>query len=184
MVFSSLFVSLSGRYAKAMFEIGKEHNILDKLSQDFEAFEHFLNENKNFFPKHGVKSSTKNDLCEAIGSKLSLTNHFISFIKVLLENCRMEMVSNVARLFHKAILLDSDEHDVIVYSSIKLSDMHKNEIKKSMNKIFKNIASIKYLINSNILSGLVIETGGLMLDISGREVIRQLNSYCSSVETI
>lgn len=184
MVFSSLFVSLPGRYAKAMFEIGKEHNILDKLSQDFEAFEHFLSENKNFFPKHRIKYSTTDNFCEAIGSELDLTNHFVSFIKVLLENRRMEIISDIAFLFHKAMLLNSNKHDVIVYSSIKLNDMYKNEIKKSMSKIFKNMASIKYLINSDILSGLVIETGGLMLDISGREVIRQLNSYCNSVETI
>lgn len=177
------FVSLPGRYAKALFEIGKEKNILNELSDDFRKFANFLFQNKKVFSRYAKRNNIKG-ICKVVGDTLRLNNIFVSFVNVLIENSRLYLINNVANIFNKAVLKERKERDVTVSGPSDFDNEQKYEIEKTVQKLFSEKVNIEYEIDTNILTGLVIKTDGIMIDTSGKGIVHQLDKYLKSTEIL
>ena len=177
------FVSLPGRYARALFEIGEKRNILNELSDDFRKFVNLMLQDKNLFPCYVKRSDAKN-LCETLGNVFNLNTVFVSFINVLVENGRLNMISKIADIFNKAMLRERNERNITVYSSSDLTSEQQNNIKETVQKLFSEKINVQYETDRDILTGFVIKTDGIMIDASGKEIVRQLNKYLKSTEIL
>ena len=177
-----LFSSIPGRYAKALFQIGKEHGILEDLLENIEVFSNFFYENKPLFSRFGIQRT------KALWTNICRTGYFneifTSFLKILMKNHRLNIISNVASIFRKAVLEDKGERDVAVSSATNLSNAQKHEISNAICNLFKTPVNVKYTTNASLISGLVIESNGLRIDTSGKQTVRQLEKYCKSLELL
>ncbi len=177
------FVSLPGRYAKALFEIGKERNILNELSDNFKKFVDFVSQNKNVFAQYTKRNDFK-DICRVVGNILSLNNIFVSFVNVLIENGRISLIKNISSIFNKAVLKERNERNITVYSSFEFDNEQKHELGKNVQRLFSEKIITKYNTDPNILTGLVIKTNGIMIDASGKGIIQQLDKYLKATEIL
>ena len=172
--------SISGRYAKALFDLGKQHNCVDELGQNFIAFQTFLTENSKFnrlMSYAKFNNNIKNVLQKYVYQTLKLNNLFINFLNVLLKYKRFNLLDKISRTFHQVVLFNRSEREVTVYSAMTLTTNQKNKLKTLISKLFNEKSIIKYYVNKDILSGFVIYSNGVILDASGKEVIRQLESF-------
>lgn len=170
--------SIPGRYVRALFEVGKKQNIFNELLNNVEIFEKFYCNNKYLFPKYGKKTS---DICDLVGEILDLQPCFVSFLKVLAENRRLSNIANIALIFRKTVMQSQGKKDVKILSIEKLTFEQQNKVTELVRNLFNTSVNIKYVTDTSLLSGIIIDTDGIRIDISGREVLRQLEKYYISL---
>lgn len=175
-----LFSSTPGRYAKALFEIGKEQGILEELLDNLETFSHFLSKNTRIFPYFSYKTA------KSFGKIIEHTGYFnksfTSLLNVLIENQRLNIITNIATILRKAVLRNNGEREVTVSSVTNLSDAQRAEVENAMHNLFKASVNIRYITDTSIMCGLIIESDGVRIDASGLQTVRQLEKYCKSLE--
>ena len=176
-----LFSSIPGRYVKALFEVGKKQNILNELLGDFEKFRDFYCNNKRLFPKYGKRITA---ICDVIGKELDLKSCFISFLKLLTENHRLDLFSNIALNFRKTVMQFQGKQDVRILSVANPTAVQKDKIANVVSSFFNTSVNIKYITDTSLLSGFVIETNGLRIDGSGKGILKQLEKYYNSLEIV
>lgn len=182
-----VLTALHGRYARALFEVGKENNCLDILLNDFKVLEKFLSSNLNY--RNLLRNSSNKSISLAvfpvISDKLKLSSIFTSFVNVLIENRRFFLINKIESIFRHTFTDYKNEKEIAVYSPIKLNKSQEKEIADVIQQLFKGKKLImKYGVKKALLSGMQIYSDGLIYDMSGSASIRQLSNYLRSVNDI
>lgn len=175
-----ILTALPGRYAKALFEVGKNSNCLDALLDNFKVLEKFLSNNINY--RNLLRNSSNKNVSIAvfpvIADSLKLNSIFISFVNLLIENRRFVLIKKIESIFRHTFMDYKDEKEIAVYTPVKINKTQEKEIEGTIQKLFKNKKLIlKYGIKKELLTGMQIYSDGLIYDLSGSASIRQLSNY-------
>ncbi|WP_343089384.1 ATP synthase F1 subunit delta, partial [Methanocalculus natronophilus] len=110
--------AISDQYAIALFEVSKEEDNLDAISNAYESFlEAIDKESMDFFLHPGIDKATKIEIIQKTDGPKTLKN----FLSVLIQNNRFNGLKEIKESFDD--LLDSmhNRMDVVVYSQKKLT---------------------------------------------------------------
>lgn len=182
-----ILTALHGRYARALFEVGRDNNCLDTLLNNFKVLEKFLLNNLNY--GNLLKNSSNKNISLAvfpvIADKLKLSGIFTSFVNVLIENRRFFLINKIESIFRHTFTDYKNEKEIAVYSPIKLNKSQEKEIENVIQQLFKDKKLIiKYGVKKELLTGMQIYSDGLIYDLSGSASIRQLTNYLNLVSSI
>ena len=161
--------STSKSYAVALYELSKENSELDKVEEGMKNLKKLLNESHDF--KEMILSPTvtkeeKRNVIYAIADK----NNFSEILKKFLG-----FISIKNRLFFLSIIIDSflnlisnsrGELKAKLVSSKKLSVEEQKKIQSELSKNFKSELNIDYEYNPDLIAGLIIQVGSVMVDTS------------------
>lgn len=175
-----VLTAVYGRYARALFEVGKANNCLDNLLNDFKLLEKFLLNNENY--RNLLKNSSNKNISIAvfpvIANSLKLSNIFTSFVNVLIKNRRFAIINKIESIFRHTFTDYKNEKEIAIYSPVKLNKGQEKEIEKIIQQLFKDKKLIiKYGIKKELLTGLQIYSDGVIYDVSGAASVRQLYNY-------
>ena len=98
----SFSTETSERYARALYELGKETKELDKVEADVKDFQSFFNVNsaiKNFFQNPTNVIETQNKVLNILSEKLDFTKNLQNFFLLLIKKRRMFFVKKLLTLF-------------------------------------------------------------------------------------
>lgn len=182
-----ILTALPGRYAKALFEVGKINKCLDTLLDNFKVLEKFLSDNKNY--KNLLRnSSNKNisiEVFPVIADNLKLHSIFTSFVNVLISNRRFSLINKIESIFRHTFTNYKNEKEIAIYSPVKINKTQEKEIEEIMKQLFDGKKLIiKYGIKKELLTGMQIYSDGFIYDLSGSASIRQLSNYLKSVSNV
>jgi F-type H+-transporting ATPase subunit delta len=161
-------VNTAEKYAKALFDIGIEKNILEKLKGDLSLFLDVIAENEQLravimspnFPK-----DIKTDLLKKIlGSDTE--RHFVNFLCVLAERHREAEIDKIRDEFGKLYDVYTGLQDVRVISASPLDSSQEQKLKDMLSKkLSKKINLIKQT-DGNMLGGLALKVSDMTVDDS------------------
>ncbi|MBR1944388.1 MAG: ATP synthase F1 subunit delta [Alphaproteobacteria bacterium] len=182
-----ILTALPGRYARALFEVGKTNDCLDTLLSDFKVLEKFLSNNINYrnLLRNGSNKNISVVVFPVIANNLKLSDKFTYFVNLLITNRRFYLINKIESIFRRTIMDHKGEKEVAVYSAIKINKAQEKNVETVIQELFKDKKLIiKYGVKKELLTGIQIYSEGLIYDLSGSSSIRQLSNYLKSVSNI
>ena len=162
-------------YARSLFEVAKEHDILDEIHDDLGAFATALEENRElavfFFSPYFSSEEKKDGLKRAVTGADPI---FMNFLEALLERHRMPVIFRMRTRFEQ--LWDEEKKllPVEITSSVQLDKAIVQSIGERIGEQTGQKVELSSKVDPEILGGLVVRVGNFVLDASIRNRLNQL----------
>ena len=169
--------STSRSYALALYEIAKENSELDKIEGEIESLKKLLNDSPEF--KEMIISPTiiKNDK-ENVILKIAEKNNFSDISKKFLcfiaTKNRLFFLNKIIESFLNLVSVNKGELKAKLISAKKLSIDEQKKIQSELSQDFKSALKIDYKYDPELIAGLTIQVGSLMVDNSIKTKLKKL----------
>jgi F-type H+-transporting ATPase subunit delta len=162
-------------YAEALFGVAKEKGKLDAIREQLGQFADALAENREmqlFFFSPYFSSAEKGDgLEKAItGAEPELVN----FLELLIEKHRMPVIFRMRRQFDSLWDKENKRLGVTVTSAVELDPEVAKRIGSEIEQQTGNKVELESRVDPDILGGLVVQVGNMVLDTSIRNRLEKL----------
>ena len=162
-------------WARALFEVATERDLLDEVREQLGAFADALNENRDlavfFFSPYFSTEEKKDGLKRSVtGAEPALMN----FLEALIERHRMPAIFRIRARYE---VLWEDARDLLpveVTSAIELDKSTIGSIGKRIGEQTKRTVELSSKVDPDILGGIVLRVGNVVLDASIRNRLEQL----------
>lgn len=165
---------ISVRYAKALFELGKEKNTLDTFITDIKQVEEVLNESSDFvlmLESPIVKTSQKREVVQQIfGDKIDALS--LNFLNMVIQNRREMYLKDISRNFLAICRKDQGILSAVLTSASEMEEEGKGRLIEMLAKSFDSKIELKEVIDEDLIGGFIIRVEDQQLDAS---VANQLN---------
>ena len=162
-------------YARALFEVAEEHGLLDEVHEDLNAFAKALHDNREFavfFFSPYFSTEEKKD-----GLKRSVTDAspvFMNFLEALIERHRMPAIFRIRDRYQDMWEEARDLLPVEVTSAVALDESTVESIGERIGEQTKRTVELSSKVDPDILGGIVLRVGNVILDGSIRNRLEQL----------
>jgi F-type H+-transporting ATPase subunit delta len=174
---------LAKKYAIAAFNVAKKADLIDQFSKDLEKFTSSLS--PSIIKELSNPAISKKNLKEIIvgfAKKMSLGKEVISFLETVADERRIPNIIEIQKDFIKLVKKDKNILEAEVFSTNLLDDKIIKEIKSMLAKKYANSSiEINQFIKKDILGGIQIKIGSMMIDASLKRQISTLNQQFQSI---
>jgi F-type H+-transporting ATPase subunit delta len=162
-------------YARSLFEVAKEHDVLDDVREQLGTFADALNDTRElavfFFSPYFSTDEKKDGLKRAVEGAEPV---FMNFLEALLERHRMPAIYRIRNRYDA---LWEEEHKLLpveVTSAIELDDAIIKNIGERVGEQAGRKIELSSKVDPEILGGIVLRVGNFILDGSIRNRLNQL----------
>ncbi|RMD93686.1 MAG: ATP synthase F1 subunit delta [Calditrichaeota bacterium] len=167
---------LAKRYAKALFELAEEKNILETVAGEVHSFQKMLSESEelqHFFlsPEFGREGKVR--LIEK-NFQDQFSGLFINFLFILLKKRRQNLYNEIVAEFDQ---MYDRHHNRIRASAITAMPLGKDELeglKKTLSAQYRANFEIENAVTPEILGGLILKIDGKVIDASLLNQLKKL----------
>jgi F-type H+-transporting ATPase subunit delta len=162
-------------YARALFEVAKERDLLDQIHDELKQFADALSENRQlavFFFSPNFSTEEKEE-----GLKKAVTGAdpaFMNFLEALIERHRMPAIFRIRDRYQD---MWEDERNLLpveVTSAVPLDKSTVGSIGTRIGEQTKRTVELSSKVDPDILGGIVLRVGNVVLDASIRNRLEQL----------
>jgi F-type H+-transporting ATPase subunit delta len=162
-------------YAEALFEVAREKGKLDAIRDQLAELVDALNENRElqvfFFSPYFSSQEKREGISRALdGAEPELAN----FLELLAEKHRMPVIFRIRRLFDALWAEENKLLEVEVTSAVELDPKIVKRIGKEIEEQTGRKVELSSNVNEDILGGLVLRVGNMVLDASVRNKLERL----------
>jgi F-type H+-transporting ATPase subunit delta len=162
-------------YARALFEVANEHDVLDRVHDELGAFADAMSESRElmafFFSPYFSATEKKEGLARAVtGASAPFTN----FLQALIERHRMPAIFRIRTEYNS---LWDEAHKLLpvhITSAIALDDAEVKTLGKRIGQQVDREVEVSTDVDPDILGGVVLRVGNVILDASIRNRLEQL----------
>jgi F-type H+-transporting ATPase subunit delta len=164
-------------YSRALFDVAREHDILDRMREELNEFVEALEDEDNrelrlFFYSPYFSSGEKKDAVEKVVD--GADERFVNFLKLLAERHRIPVLPRIRRRFEELWAEENQLLPVNVTAAVELDD----ELVKGIGTRIEEQTGRKVELSSNVdpdvLGGLVLRVGNMVLDASLRNRLERI----------
>ena len=162
-------------WARALFEVAKEHDLLDGVREQLGAFAAALEENRDlmvfFFSPYFSTQEKKDGLKRAVTDAEPV---LMNFLEGLIERHRMPAIFRIRARYE---VLWEDERDLLpveVTSAVELDKSIIGSIGDRIGEQTRRTVELSSKVDPDILGGIVLRVGNVVLDASIRSRLEQL----------
>lgn len=158
---------LAKRYAKALFQVGKEENALD-------SFNNALAEMATLYAQvpevvDGLTNplypqDVREKVMAHLLGKMQASPMVANFMKLLVQKRRAEVLPDIAEVFQALVDAERNTCRGKVVSAAPLSGALNSKIKATLEKITGKQVLLRTEIDPSIIGGIVAQVGDLVLD--------------------
>ena len=162
-------------YAEALFGVAKEKGSLDAIREQLGQFADALADNREmqlFFFSPYFSSAEKGD-----GLKKAITGaepELVNFLELLIEKHRMPVIFRMRRQFDSLWDKENKRLGVTVTSAVELDPEVAERIGSEIEEQTGNAVELESRVDPDILGGLVVQVGNMVLDTSIRNRLEKL----------
>ena len=169
--------STSKSYAIALYELSKENSELDKVEDEIKKLNKLLDSSADFKEMILNPTVAKDDIKNVI-FKIADQNNFSETFKkflgfVTIKN-RLFFLNQIIDSFLNLVSRSKGELKAKLLSSKELSKAELEKIRSELSKDFQSPIKIDYKYDPNLIGGLIIQVGSVMVDTSIKTKLRQL----------
>jgi F-type H+-transporting ATPase subunit delta len=164
-------------YARSLFEVAQERDLLDVICEQLGQFTDALNENRDlasfFFSPYFTTKEKKEALERAVEGAEPVV---MSFLEVLIEEHRMPVIFRIRARYE--VLWDQAKKllPVEVTSAVELDERTVAAIGERIREQTGRNVELSSHVDSAILGGIVLRVGNSILDASIRNRLNQLRN--------
>jgi F-type H+-transporting ATPase subunit delta len=162
-------------YARALFQVAKEHNELDTVREQLGAFTDTLNDNREvaifFFSPYFSTNEKKAGLQRMLTGAEPI---FMNFLEALLERHRMPAIFRIRVAYEQMWEEENRLLPVQVTSAVELDEQTVNSIGERIGQQTGRKIELSSEVDDSIIGGIVLRVGNVILDASIRNRLEQL----------
>ena len=169
--------STSKSYALALYELAKENSDLNKVEDGMNGVKTLLSKSSDFkemIINPTVTKEEKNKVIIKIVDQYSFCQTLKKFLGFLTIKNRLLFLSKIIDSFLDLASSGKGELKAKLLSSKELSKTELEKIRNELSKDFQSPIKIDYKHDPDLIGGLVIQVGSVMVDTSIKSKLRQL----------
>ena len=173
----SFSTETSERYSRALFEVAKEANELEKTENDIKNFLSLFKNNleiKNFIHDPTQSKDNQNNVIKLLAKKLNFSKNLMNFMFLLVEKRRIFFVEKIIDSFLRLCSQKRGEVKASLISSKELSEAELDSISKELSSSMSSTIKFNYKVDKELIGGLKLQLGSFMIDTS---IKNKLNKY-------
>jgi ATP synthase F1 delta subunit len=162
-------------YARSLFEVAKEHDVLDDVHEQLDEFAEALDESRDlqvFFFSPYFSSEEKKDAISKIVE--GADEHFVRFLELLAERHRMPVVFRIRREFDALWAEENRLLPVTITSAVELDDDTVKQIQKEIEEQTGRRTELTTVVDPDVLGGLAMQVGNMVMDGTVRSRLDRL----------
>lgn len=168
-------------YAEALFDAAKQAGKLDTIRDQLAQFADALSENREmqlfFFSPYFSSNEKKEGLAKALdGADPELQN----FLELLIEKHRMPVIFRARKIFDDLWAEENKRLAVTVTSAVELDPQLVKRIGSEIESQTGQTVELQSKVDDDILGGLVLQVGNMVLDASVRNRLDKLRKSVAS----
>ena len=166
----------SERYSRALFEVAKEDNDLEKIENDIKIFLSLLSssiEIKNFIHNPTQSKDIQNNVISLLAEKLNFSKNLKNFMFLLIEKRRIFFVGKIINSFLKLCSHKRGEIKASLISSKELSETEIENISKDFSSSMGSTIKFDYKVDKKLIGGLKLQLGSFMIDTSIKNKLKK-----------
>ncbi len=162
-------------YARALFDVAREHDVLDRVHEELGQFVDALNDSADlrvfFFSPYFSSQEKKDGIRKLIDGA---DESFLRFLELLAERHRMPVVFRIRRRFDELWREENRLLPVTVTSAVDLEPELVDGLGKRIEEQTGRHVELSSHVDPDVLGGLVLQVGNMVLDASVRNRLEQL----------
>jgi F-type H+-transporting ATPase subunit delta len=168
-------------YSRSLFEVAKEHDVLDEVHDELGQLADELAENREmqlFFFSPYFSAQEKKD---GIGKIIDGGNeYFVRFLELLTERHRMPVLMRIRRAFEDLYAEERKLLPVTITSAVELDESTVKEIGARIEEQTGRRVELAQQVDPDVVGGLVMRVGNVVLDASIRARLERLRREVAS----
>ena len=169
--------STSRSYALAVYELAQENSELNEVENGMNSLKEILNKSSDFKEMILNPIITKEEKNKVITEIINLSGFcetLKKFLGFLINKNRLFYLNKIIDSFLNFVSIKKGELKAKLISSKKLSATELEKIRKELSTDFQSPIKIDYKHDPDLIAGLVIQIGSMMVDTSIKSKLRQL----------
>ena len=162
-------------YANALFEVASENDVIDDVREQLGQFADELDENRDlqvFLFSPYFSSQEKKDGIRKIVEDAD--ERFLNFLELLAERHRMPAIFRIRRAYDALWREENKLLPVTVTSAVELDEGLVKGLGKRIEEQTGKKVELTSQVDPDVLGGLVLQVGNMVLDASIRNRLEQL----------
>lgn len=168
---------LSGRYARALYELAGEADELDRVADDLRAITRALEESPDLHRLVESPLLSRDEQGRAMAGVLGAMGCGTlvrNTVGVLAQARRLHALKDVAGDFLRLNALRRGETTAEVTSARPLSDGELTRLRETLGRIVRRDVTIESSVDPSVIGGLVVTIGSRMMDSTIRTKLQRL----------
>ena len=174
---STFSSTTSKSYALALYELAEENSELNKVEDGMNGIKALINESfdfKEMILNPTVTKEEKNKVIIKIVDQYSFCQTLKRFLGFLTIKNRLFFLNQIIDSFLDLVSNNKGELKAKLLSSKELSKIELEKIRDELSKDFQSPIKIDYKYDPDLIGGLVIQVGSIMIDTSIKNRLKQL----------
>jgi F-type H+-transporting ATPase subunit delta len=162
-------------YARALFEVAMEHDVLDRVHDELGEFAEALDDDRNlqvFLFSPYFSSDEKRRGVSSIVSDAD--ERVVNFLELLAERHRMPALFRIRREFDSLWAEENQLLPVTVTSAVELDEELVGDIGKRIEEQTGRKVELSSNVDPDVLGGLMVQVGNMVLDGTVRNRLERL----------
>ena len=162
-------------YARSLFEVAKEHDVLDRVHDELGEFAEALGEERSlqvFLFSPYFSSDEKREGVKKIVSDAD--ERMVNFLELLAERHRMPAIFRIKREFDALWADENQLLPVTVTSAVELDEELVKDIGKRIQEQTGRKVELSSNVDPDVLGGLMVRVGNMVLDATVRNRLERL----------
>ena len=162
-------------YARSLFEVAKEHDVLDRIHDELAQFAEALSEDRTlqvFLFSPYFSSQEKREGVRRVVSDAD--ERFVNFLELLAERHRMPALFRVKREFDALWAEENKLLPVTVTSAVELDEKLVEGIGNRIQEQTGRKVELSSNVDPDVLGGLMVRVGNMVLDGTVRNRLERL----------
>ena len=174
---STFLNSTSKSYALALYELVKENSELSEAEDGINGLKKLLSDNSDFkgmISSPIVEKEEKKKVMYEIAERYKFSKTLKKFLSFITFKNRLFFLNQIIDSFLNIVSINRGELKAKLTSSKELSKKELENIQSELSKDFKSPIKIDYIYEPDLIAGLIIQVGSVMIDTSIRSKLKQL----------
>lgn len=167
-------------YGDALFAVAKEEGKIDEIREELGEFADVLNEDRDlqvfFFSPYFSSQEKREGIAKAVQGA---SEQFENFLGLLAEKHRMPAIFRIRSYYDDLWAEENKRLEVRVTSAVPLDESIVKQVGEEIERQTDRKIDLEADVDEDILGGLVLRVGNMVLDASLREKLNRLRKEVS-----
>ena len=172
----SFFSETANRYSLALYELAEENSELEIVEKNIHELLAIYNSNeelKKFIKNPTQSQSNQLVIINKISFEINLSNIVKNFLSILVTKRRIFFLSTIFNHFLLLVSKKRGELKASLISSKSLTNDELNNLNTEISKVLGTVINLDYKVDENLIGGLKIQIGSLMVDTSIKNKLKK-----------
>ena len=168
---------VADRYASSLLDIAADAKKVEKVEKDMRDLYAMIESSEDFRKLLGnplISKPQKLAAIEAIAKKAKFEKTTADFLMVLVQNNRLNALVDVIVAFNRELTKRRGEIEATVETASALTAAQTKKLQDSLSKTLGSNVTMNVSVNKDLLGGMVVTVGSIMVDDSVRGKVTRL----------